>query len=260
MGLSLEVGLLADLSEHDPESSERFREKLSKLNRLLKHASLSPHVEPETCPVFSVDMIGYAGLHYVRRLAAHLELRGELPDPGDDDAGNDPILLKHYKHFESPRGSVFSRILGRKSPTRRFDHLINHSDAEGFYVPQDFADVLVAPPELEIAGGLVGSSYRLLEETRKIAEAIELPIETDPESDAVYEAIESQGAGEVTWQRYAMESYHCLQLHRAAEQSIEHGCVARVLLSRCGLSPNHRNRDRLRVLVYEPECMARYLR
>jgi hypothetical protein len=223
MGLSLEVGVLAGLSEHDPKGAEWFREDLRKLNGLLKQAGLSPHAEPETCPIFSVDMIGYAGLHYVRRLAAHLELRGELPDPGDDDAGNDPVLLKYYKLLNSPH--VFSRLLGRKLPTRQFDHLINHSDSEGFYVPQDFAHVLVAPPELGVSGGLVGSSFRLLEETGKLAEAINLPIETDPDSDAVYEAIESQGEGEVTWQRYAMESHHCLQLHRAARHSIEHAAL-----------------------------------
>src|SRR5688572_505740 len=67
MGLSLEVGILADLKEHDPEGAQQFREEFETLNRFLASEGLPPHHEPESCEVWSGDMWGYSGLHYLRR-------------------------------------------------------------------------------------------------------------------------------------------------------------------------------------------------
>ncbi len=225
MGLCVCVGYYADLVTVDEEGANWFRNEVERLNRFLESAGLSPHTEPENCPDWSADMFGYSGLHYLRRIAAHLELGATLPEPGGADAPEDPVLQEYYKSVSNSGASFWKSLFGRKAANRAFDHLINHSDAEGFYVPQDFPDVLLPPEDLEIPGGLVGSSVRLLEETRVLAEQLELPLDLDPESDEVFESAESQGEGDQRWKRYGIESYTCLTLHKAARLSIEHGAL-----------------------------------
>jgi hypothetical protein len=211
MGLSLEVGILADLNENDEEGAEQFREEFATLNRFLQLQGLPPHVEPESCDVWSAGMWGYSGLHHLRRVAAHIDLRGRLPEPGDVNSAKDSTLEEYFR-------------LTERGP-RSFDHLIVHSDAEGYYLPRDFKTVLILPEEYPIAGGMVGSSVRLQQECERLAQALSLPLETDPESDEVVEAAEAQGKGGGTWQRYGVESYTCLQLRLAAVNSIRSGAA-----------------------------------
>ena len=107
----------------------------------------------------------------------------------------------------------------------KHDHLLIHSDAEGYYLPQDFESVIFTPESLEMPGEMVGSSQHLLAETRSIAQALELDLSMDPESDELREATEEQGEGEAKWQRYGVESFCCIRLHRAAQHSIRHGAA-----------------------------------
>lgn len=216
MGLNLAVGIIADLLENDEEGAEHFTQEFSILNRYLAAVGLPPHVEPEDCKDWSSDMYGYSGLHYLRRLAAHVHYTGKLPDPGDDNAVRDPVLERYYTDFSH---SDPSRAFGA------FDHLIIHSDAEGYYLPQDFARVLIPGDDYPISGGLVGSSPRLLEEVRSLAAMLGLPLDLDPEDDRVYEAAESQGSGTTLWECYGRESYSCLRLYHAAEHSIATGAA-----------------------------------
>jgi len=225
MGLSIEVGILADLLENDEEGAQSFIEEMNKLNPFLVSCGLRAHTEPEQCPVFSADMLGYSGLHYLRRIAPHLNLRGSLPAPGGDDAAHDPILDEYYQLLNAPRPGLFGALIGRKQVRREYDHLIVHSDAEGYYLPQDFPEVLFPPEELEIPGGMIGSSPRLLDETRRLAQAIELPLDMDPEADELWKAAETQGEGDALWQRYGVESFTCLRLYHAARHSIEHSAA-----------------------------------
>ncbi|CKR85698.1 Uncharacterised protein [Mycobacterium tuberculosis] len=53
-------------------------------------------------------------------------------------------------------------------------HLVCHSDAEGFYVPVDFDEVLYSEPDddKQLAGGMLGSSYRLRDELVLVAPAL----------------------------------------------------------------------------------------
>jgi len=85
--------------------------------------------------------------------------------------------------------------------------------------------VLFPPEELEIPGGMIGSSPRLLDETRRLAQAIELPLDMDPEADELWKAAETQGEGDALWQRYGVESFTCLRLYHAARHSIEHSAA-----------------------------------
>ena len=170
-------------------------------------------------------MFGYSGLHYLRRIAAHLNIRGALPEPGGEDVPEDRVLKEYYALAGASGRSFFDRLFGRKSIVRDYDHLILHSDAEGYYVPQDFREVLFPPDRLGTPGGMLGSSHRLLEETTRLARAVELPLDTDPEADEVWEAAETQGEGDLLWQRFGVESFTCLRLYNAARCSIDHSAV-----------------------------------
>jgi hypothetical protein len=110
-------------------------------------------------------------LHTVRRLAAHLAETGTLPGPlaQPHKGAEDPLLTKAYAKFTG-------------EPAGPFDHLIYHSDCEGYYVPVDFAQVIA---DDSLPGGYLGSSVRLLAETRRIASALGLPEDLDADSEEV---------------------------------------------------------------------------
>jgi hypothetical protein len=226
MGLSLSVGYLADVAEGDPEGAESVRESFAALNAFLRSRGMAEHREPENIRPFSCDMYGYGGLHYLRRVAAHLAANKTLPPPGDQNASKDPVLATRYAAGQPRTPGLFQRWLGRvESSPLKFEHIINHSDAEGYYLPRDFTDVLICSKEFKIPGMLIGSSVRLLSECKELAAVLELPLTIDPESDEVWSAPEAQGKGETKWKRYGVESFTCLRLHAAAMHSLETGAA-----------------------------------
>lgn len=210
MGLSIEVGSLSSLIENDEEGYESFKQDLSNVNTCLAEAGLPLHTEPEDCETWGCDMFGYSGLHYLRRLAVHLDATEKLPEtPGDENSADDPLLESYYESL----------------PTSGFNHLLQHSDAEGFYLPIDFTEVLFPDEELEIPGGMVGSSIRLLAECQRIAQALGIPAELDESSDELWEAADAQGESDILWRRFGIESYTCVCLMCACKKSIETGAA-----------------------------------
>ena len=221
MGLVICVGFAAGADEADSEYQEYFEQQLEAVNEVLESFGLPRHEEPfdlDDEHLFEWEMYGYGGLHYLRRVAAHLALRGELPEPGDEDAADDPVLADYNRIFEA----AFARGEAAEMP---FQHLIVHSDAEGYYVPVEFDAVLVPEASLEIAGGMIGSSHALLRECRELAAALELPEDISADEEALLEAAENQGGGEAKWERYGVESFTCARLMRACEVSVETGAA-----------------------------------
>lgn len=221
MGLALCVGVPSEIRDSDPEYIAYFEQQVEAINGVLESFDLPPHHEPfdvEDERTFECDMIGYSGLHYLRRIAAHLALGKELPPPGDDGAASDSVLSDYYKIFDAN----FARGQATGIP---FQHLIVHGDAEGYYLPVEFDDVIIPDASLEIAGGMLGSSHALLRECKELAQALELPEDLSLEGEAVWEATESQGEGNEKWERYGIESYTCLALLKACEASIETGAA-----------------------------------
>jgi hypothetical protein len=210
MGLNVIVGVTA---EDWDEYTDATREDFAVIRRLLDRAGAGQWAEPELDEqdVLEGDMWGYSGLHAVRRLAVYLARTGALPDPLGDArrAADDPLLKKAYAE---PSGK----------PAGPFDHLIYHSDCEGYYVPVDFGQVIV---DERLPGGYLGSSVRLLAETRRIASALGLPEELDPDSDEVNGACNANAPDAQGWQRYGIESYVCLRLIRAARHSVTTGAA-----------------------------------
>src|SRR5262249_49437393 len=157
-------------------------------------------------------------IHYLRRVAAHLDLRGILPPPGEQDASDDKVVEEYYQLATQPGPGLWGRLFRRAARARTFDHLLMHGDAEGYYLPQDFPSVLFPPESLQIPGGMIGSSARLLDECKRLAAALQLPLDLDPEGEEVWKASESQSVGDAQWKRYGIESLTCLGLYHACER------------------------------------------
>src|SRR5438034_7049759 len=219
VGLAVYVGILLDVAESDPEMLDDLREDFAKTNAVLAEEGLPTYEEPEdgSWEPVSFDMYGYSGLHYVRRIAAHLAAGRPLPPPGDDGASSDPVQEAYYDAvIGKPR-------LFRKSPKfdRRFDHLLVHSDAEGFYVPVEFDEVIFTD---EVPGSMLGSSHALARECEELAQALGVPPDLDPESEELWNESEAQGEGE-RWRRYGVETFTCVRLLAAARESLRRGAA-----------------------------------
>jgi hypothetical protein len=235
MGLDLCVGMLA-LTE--PEERPALRESIDLLNQVLVRAGLPPHDEPDTLGshgTFEAQMLGYSGLHYIRRLAAYHMMTGRLPPPMTlrEEAADDPLILKANNQVllgqRRPQAvGWLGRLLGRKAlPAPTYGHLLLHSDCEGYYVPQDFPDVLFddAEPQRPGLGGMVGSSVRLLGECRELAHMIHLPADIDPESDELWDVADEPAKSGPLWRLYGAESFGLARLIRGCEVSIRHGAL-----------------------------------
>lgn len=183
-------------------------------------------MEPETVEeIYSAEMYGYSGLHYLRRIAAHIWNGNMEAVPGNADLSKDVVLKKYYDQYElltEQKKSIFNIRKRKASRTSRFEHLIIHSDTEGYYIPLDFEKVIVDNNE-NLKGGMLGSSIRLKKELEELAAWLELDLGIDEEADEVWEATETQGTGIRKWERFAIESFCCLRLYRACEFSILQG-------------------------------------
>jgi hypothetical protein len=213
MGLDITVGVLLWPVEEDSdrEYADFIRTELHKMNDALANAGLPVHSEPESgnWEPMELEMWGYSGLHYLRRVAAHLCSSGTLPEPSDDPPETDPLVETFYEETDYADGGPYH-------------HLMWHSDAEGFYVPVPFSPVVHSP---DVVGEFVGSSHSLLRETEALAFALEIPEELQPDDEALLEAAEARREGETLWRRYGIETFSCVLLRAAARSSMERGAA-----------------------------------
>ncbi|MCB9649268.1 MAG: hypothetical protein H6730_22105 [Deltaproteobacteria bacterium] len=154
MGLGIEVGSLAGALVHDEEGAAWIRRDLEAVNAALAAAGVPVHREPEVFEGKLLPHLGsfpYSFLHLLRR-AFTFTRPGRppiTPAPADFDPATDSLLDEELSLFMD-------------------SHLCCHSDAEGYYVPIDFADVIYG----EITGGMLGSSQALLRELLAVAPLI----------------------------------------------------------------------------------------
>lgn len=155
MGLAISVGVLADLNDNDPEGAAYFRAQLAVLNHHLTEQMVPLHEEPESLPPLrrrAHTSFPYSFLHYLRRIYAWAlddpEWRA-TPFPENADPADDRKVDRESFMFRS--------------------HLLCHSDAEGFYLPVAFDDLLTGD---DVLGGFAGSTHRLREELLLCATAL----------------------------------------------------------------------------------------
>lgn len=208
MGLNLMVGCLAEAKEDDEEYYRDVLGIFSVLNQCLQENGLSTHQEPDDIDVFECEMWGYSGLHHLRRLAAYQALDKALYQPGGD---SDDVIVDEY----------YAAVGNGDVSDLPYQHLMLHGDSEGFYLPQEFNRVLDPKEHSEQVGGAIGSSVALLKECRQLAEVLQLPLDMDHESDALWEVVDAPREGGALWQKYGKEAFSCLRLIRACETSLQ---------------------------------------
>jgi hypothetical protein len=217
MGLAISVGFLIEMNENDEEGAKWFKKNLNTMNRVLKREGLPLHKEPEQSQGLPwwAEMHGYSGIHHLRRIAAYRWRGLPLPQPTSDPA-KDPVLVGIYK-----TGVPLLKFAVGGKPPPGFSHLINHSDAEGFYLPIDFPEVIHCEED-EIPGGMIGSVPRLRSELEILVKLLEVPMNMDPEGKEVFDAAESRPIDGPRWRKYGIESFVLLRLWRACELSLLH--------------------------------------
>jgi hypothetical protein len=234
MGLDIGVGWLAEAAR-DSDDLEAFNKTFELLNEVLAEAGMPPHREPLDITneqMFSAQMWGYGGLHAIRRLAAFYACEGYLPPPGRlESYSNDPMIERLYqyqqRHFLGRSGNFLKRWLSPGKTPPKFQHLFWHSDCEGFYLPEDFEQVILdkADPQRTGIGGMVGSSPRLLKECLELAQLISLPPGMDPEAEELWMSADDPPAEGKLWQVYGVEAFGLARLIRGCELSIKNQAV-----------------------------------
>jgi len=157
MGLAIGVGVLADLIVHDEEGAEWVRKSIAELNKVLVANDLAEHHEPERLPALrrrSVTSYPYSFLHYLRRAFACV-VRGERVRTGE-------LTDKDFDFVQDVAVDLMD------------SHLLSHSDAEGYYVPQVFDYPLC---DDALVGGFAGSLPQLLKELERVAPALGISLE-----------------------------------------------------------------------------------
>jgi hypothetical protein len=207
MGVGVSVFELADLMVNDTEGAKWFRESLAKVNEVLAENGLPLHVEPEKLPPMrrrsACNYFPYSYIHHLRRAYAHIINKPNwtaTPMPEGEDPTKDPVLDKEL-------------YVG-------LSHLLCHSDCEGIYLPIEFDEPIVDDKKLNrIPGGLMGSSYRLLDELNVIAPKLGIRLEgghlSDSEADKINHESDSQKG-------LYIEKIVWISLFEAARLSIEY--------------------------------------
>ncbi|MHC4249917.1 MAG: hypothetical protein ACYS9X_12390 [Planctomycetota bacterium] len=223
MGLATTVGAMIGWQE-DEGALESLKADLAQLNGLLRASGLPEHKEPvrsEGVLPVSYEMYGYSGLHHLRRLAALLRTGKSLSPVRDgEDPSCDPILDSYYSLCDWTVGENGTSVF--RSPEEaggRFDHLVFHSDADGYYLPIAMDGVLVTWQEGDEYSKAVGSSGTLMQECEALAEAMGLPLDLDPESEEVWNAADDQRPDATGWKRFGIEAFTCIRLYHAARAS-----------------------------------------
>lgn len=224
MGLVVSVGVLHEV-EGDPEGRQ-VRADLERLNESLVAAGLSAHEEPSDVPPSlraSFDMVGYSGLHCLRRYAARLWAR-RRPEPlrAGQDPSADPCLVRYYRRCDWTVGPAGVRMFDSSGWFRpRFDHLVFHGDADGYYVPIRMPGVLVTWREGSVYSEAIGSSFALRDECERLAKRIRVPLDLDPEGDVIWEAADDPKPDAGDWRAFGIEAFTVLRLYHAARRSVE---------------------------------------
>ncbi len=203
MGLSVEVGVLADLLKNDPEGASVLRNDLSLINQVLIENNISEHLEPEELKSERISYwhsLPHFFLHCLRRIYAYSVADEDwIPTPASDDYIPEEDMLV-------------------EDETMMFDsHLLCHSDYEGFYLPLRFDEIVIDERD-RIRGAFLCSSYCLLEELVYVASKIGITLNegflSDGEAIRIINEVNSENG---FFKEYAI----WYELYQAAKSSVE---------------------------------------
>jgi hypothetical protein len=209
MSLSIVIAPLAEVLQLDDEESIEYqRENLQRINTLLTAQGLPAHDEPEQAPPMlsrcGTDGFPYSWIHHLRRASAYRTLYptwNATPLTEDQKPTSDPILTDADPDW--------------------LNHLISHSDAEGYYIPVDFKTVIF---DDDLPGKALGSSQRLLHDLILVAPAIGIDLRNGILSDEHAQAIDNDIGSGIDTGLYR-ERGIWLGLYEAARISIAHKCA-----------------------------------
>jgi hypothetical protein len=152
MGLSLQVGYWGTI-----DNDSWLDSQLTIINSILLNHKLQPWGEPKI-PVLERSRTENISIPYSWLDSLKAAFLSRLYDP--TWVANAVEELGEHLDFDS--------------------HLLNHSDCEGFYIPLDCSDFII---DDKAPGGILGSSYRLLDELILLAPALGIDLSSGELSD-----------------------------------------------------------------------------
>ena len=198
MGLAISTHFLADMLANDEEGAVWIRKNIELVNAFLRDNGLPEHVEPTAVTTKMrrhCSSFPYSFLHYLRRAFAYVR-EGQPLTPAGDDPSNDPAI--------ESAGALFDT------------HLLCHSDAEGYYVPVDFDEVIFDIDDRGLPGGTLGSTQRLMAELVETAPPLGIEVKGGQVSDEMVAKINADQDGAP----YYRERLVWLTLFEAARVSL----------------------------------------
>jgi hypothetical protein len=213
MGRLLHVGWLDEMRCCDPEGYRYAKRAFAAVNKALRKEGAPEYQEPEDLgdDGGSFKLYPSNGLAFLQRFAAYFyddeDEVEEWPTPGDPATMDNPLDDQEWEE-----ACYMLELLP-------FQHLILHEPTGGYWVPVDFPDVIFPDEKLGI-GNQLGSSVRLAAECVELAKILRLPLDLDPDDEAVRQAMFHPGKSRTRWKKYGVESHNLLGLYRACRESI----------------------------------------
>ena len=237
MGLNICVGMLADLIKEDPDGAEDMRLDLTAINVALAAHGFATHDEPEDAPVWDAAVYGYAGLHALREYAGYMAAGQDVPRDveldGSQTAQSDAVVEAFLKHINGSGeltlvGRLFRSLSKKSEPAEapRFQHLIVHSDCDGYYVPVHFERPLAPRRTTEATEHLfpLGSVFRLEAEINTLADHMELPADIGLE-DRAFDGERAQSPEAPLWRVQPTAAQACAVLREACHRALHSGAA-----------------------------------
>lgn len=240
MGLSVEVGYLADVIANDPEEAEFAFVYYELMDEALAEKGLERLDEPTDCDVWSADLLGYSGLHALREAAAYVWKGQSIPRntllDGSQTDLSEALVAEFYDHLLGKGnftlvGKAFRQIFKAKEKPKLppFVHLIIHSDCDGFYVPVAFETPIVPKRISKDSEHLwpLGSAMRLEAEVNKLARHLEIPADLCHDDTQLIDLIEAPDRTAISalWTAQPIATHSCLVLREACERSLRTGAA-----------------------------------
>lgn len=240
MGLTVEVGILADLIAHDPEAAEFAFVDFERMDEALAEKGHEGLDEPTTGEVWSADLSGYAGLHALREVAGYVWKgrdipRGILLDGSQKDLA-EALAKEFFEHLSGKGnftliGKAFRQIFKTKEKPQLppFVHLNIHSDCDGYYVPVAFETPIVPKRVTSDSEHLwpLGSVMRLEAELNQLARHLEIPADLRHDDDQLHALFDAPDRTPIAalWTAQPIATHSLLVLRAACERSLRTGAA-----------------------------------